>query len=100
MYPHERSLVKRLEKEPFVLVGMNSDESPEKYRDAAKRESLAWPSFFDGGGTGGPIAVKWGVSSWPTTFVIDAAGIIRYRDVRGEEMDKAVDALLAERKGK
>jgi len=100
MYPHERSLVKRLEKEPFVLVGMNSDESPEIYREAAKRESLTWPSFFDGGGTGGPIATKWGVSSWPTTYVIDAEGIIRYRNVRGEEMDKAVDALLKEMKAK
>jgi len=98
MYPHERSLVKRLEKEPFVLVGMNSEESPEKFAAAARRESITWPCFFDGGGTDGPIATKWGVTGWPTTFVIDAKGVIRYRDVREADMDKAVDALLAEMK--
>ena len=25
MYPHERSLVKRLANQPFVLIGVNSD---------------------------------------------------------------------------
>lgn len=96
MYPHERSLVKKMEKEPFVLVGMNSEESPEKFAEAAKREQITWPCFFDGGGTDGPIATRWGVRSWPTTFVIDARGIIRYRDVRDDAMDRAVEALLAE----
>jgi peroxiredoxin len=96
MYPHERSLVKKLEKEPFVLLGMNSEETPEKFAEAAKREQITWPCFFDGGGTDGPIATRWGVRSWPTTFVIDAKGIIRYRDVRDEAMDKAVEELLQE----
>lgn len=99
MYPHERSLVKRLEKEPFVLVGMNSDESPEVFKAAAEKEGITWPCFFDGGGTDGPIATKWGVRGWPTIFVIDAAGIIRFKNVRGEAMDKAVEALLVEMKG-
>ena len=31
---------------------------------------------------------------------MDADGVIRYRNVRGEEIDKAVDALLAEMKAK
>ena len=100
MYPHERSLVKRLEKDPFVLVGVNSDESPEKFAAAAAREEITWPCFFDGGGTDGPIATGWGVRGWPTIFVIDAGGVIRHRNVRGEAMDRAVDELLAEMKAK
>ena len=100
MYPHERSLVKRLEKKPFVLLGVNSDESPEVFAKAAERESITWPSFFDGGGTEGPIATKWGVRAWPTIFVLDAEGVIRHRGVRGEAMDRAVDELLAERKAR
>ena len=100
MYPHERSLVKRLEQEPFTLVGMNSDETAEKFTAAAARERITWPCFFDGGGTDGPIAIRWGVTGWPSIWVIDAEGVIRYRNVRGEEMDRAVDTLLAERKAK
>ena len=52
--------------------------------------------FWDGGNTSGPIASKWNVRSWPTIYVLDHEGVIRYKNVRGEAMDKAVDTLLAE----
>ncbi len=32
MYPHERSLVKRLADEPFALIGVNSDADKKKLR--------------------------------------------------------------------
>ncbi len=98
MYPHERSLVKRLKDEKFTLLGINSDETPEKWADAAKREKLTWPVMFDGGSINGPIATKWGVRGWPTIYVLDAKGVIRFIGVRDKAMDEAVDELLAEMK--
>ena len=95
MYPHERSLVKRLENKPFALLGINSDPK-ERLKKVIETEKITWPSFWDGGDTSGPIASKWNVHSWPTTYVLDAKGVIRFKDVREEEMDKAVDSLLAE----
>jgi peroxiredoxin len=94
MYPHERSLVEQLKDEMFALVGVNSDDSPETLAAAMEREKITWPSFFDGGSTGGPIATKWGVTGWPTIYVLDHEGIIRYQGVGGEAMDAAVDELL------
>ena len=95
MYPHERSLVKRMEKMPFVLLGVNSD--PKKDIQAAMtREKITWPFFWDGGNTNGPIAKKYGVQSWPTIYVLDANGVIRYKNVRGPKMDEAVETLLKE----
>ena len=95
MYPHERSLVKRLEGKPFVLIGVNSDPKKETVRAAMDSEHITWRSFMDGG-TSGPIATAWGIHGWPSIFVIDAKGVIRYRDVRDHDMDKAVDQLLKE----
>ena len=95
MYPHERSLVKRLEKKPFVLLGVNSD-GKDRLRKAAANERITWPSFWDGGTTSGPIADKWNVHSWPTIYVLDAKGVIRFKNVTDEELDKAIDSLLAE----
>ena len=95
MYPHERSLVKRLENQPFALLGVNSDPKA-KVLAALKRENITWRSFWDGGNTGGPIAKAWEVTSWPTIYVLDAKGVIRYKNTRGEVMDRAVDKLLAE----
>lgn len=99
MYPHERSLVKRLKDEPFALLGVNSDSDRDKLIGIMEEESITWRSWWDGGSTSGPIATRWNAVGWPTMYVIDSKGVIRYRDVRGQELDKAVDALLAEMKG-
>ena len=96
MYPHERSLVKRLAEEKFTLLGIDSDETPEKFARAAKENEITWPVMFDGGSTEGPIATQWGVRGWPTIYVLDAKGVIRFKGVRGEKMDAAVDQLLGE----
>jgi len=95
MYPHERSLVKRMEDKPFALIGVNSDPK-EVVLEAMEKESITWRSFWDGGNTQGPIATKWAVTGWPTIYIIDAKGVIRFKNRRGEAMDEAVDQLLAE----
>src|SRR5687768_5194902 len=95
MYPHERSLVKRLEGKPFALLGINSDPK-DALRKAMKKENITWRSWWDGGDTRGPIAKAWNVRGWPTTYVLDEKGVIRYKHVRDKDMDKAVDKLLKE----
>jgi hypothetical protein len=99
MYPHERSLVKRLADQPFALLGINSDQDREKLKQTLKDENITWRSFWNGGSTRGPISSRWNVSGWPTIYVLDHKGTIRYKNVRGEAMDRTVDALLAEMKG-
>jgi len=96
MYAHERSLVKRLEKQPFALIGVNSDKDRDELKKVLQDQNLSWRSFWNGGSTNGPISREWKVRGWPTIYVLDAEGVIRYRNVRGEAMDRAVDALLAE----
>ena len=34
------------------------------------------------------------MTGWPTIYVLDDWGVIRFKNVRGEAMDKAVDELL------
>ena len=100
MYPHERSLVKRLQDKPFALIGVNSDADLDKLRPRLKEEQITWRSFWNGPeGTRGPISAAWNVRSWPTIYVLDAEGKIRFKGVRGEAMDHAVDSLLAEMEG-
>jgi hypothetical protein len=100
MYPHERSLVKRLEGQPFALLGINSDSDREALKKTIEKEQLSWRHWWDGGSTSGPIATKWNVHGWPTIYVLDHKGVIRYRDVREKELDEAVDKLLKEMKEK
>ncbi len=99
MYPHERSLVKELKDEPFVILGVNSDDDRDELRKAMKENGITWPSFFDGGLIGGPIATRWGVTGWPTIFVLDGEGVIRAKNLRGEPLEAKVKELLAEMGG-
>ncbi len=97
MYPHERSLVKRLANKPFALIGVNSDTDKVKLRKRMQEENITWRSFWAGPeGTQGMIPSTWGVTGWPTIYILDDKGVIRFKGPRGEAMDKAVDQLLAE----
>jgi len=95
MIPHERELVRRLKDRPFVLLGVNGDDDRAKAVGVMTKESMTWPSLWNGGATGG-LVERLGVRSWPTIYVIDARGVIRYKNERGEALEKAVDRLLAE----
>ena len=84
MYTHERSLVNQWKGRPFALIGVNSDRTVEAARRAVKTKNLSWRSFF-AGGERGPIPTAWNVRRWPTLYVLDTAGIIRWKghDTRG-----------------
>jgi peroxiredoxin len=97
MYPHERSLVEKLKDKPFALIGVNSDTDKTKLKERMEKEKITWRSFWNGPeGTGGPISKKWNVHGWPTIYVLDHKGVIRYKNVRDEKMEKAVEELLKE----
>ena len=61
-----------------------------------EKEQITWRSWWDQGSPDGPIQTKWDVTQRPAIYVLDARGVIRYKDVKGDELDKAIDKLLAE----
>ena len=94
---HERDLVERFAGRPFCPVGINAD----KDRDPAKRlfeqSKFTWRSFWSGPkGWTGDIPLTWNVSSFPTTYVIDHAGVIRSKNNRGPELDSLLDRLVTQ----
>ena len=99
MFPHERSLVEKYKNEPFAIVGINSDEDLEKLAPVRVTEKISWRSFWNGPkGTAGPISTTWNVRGWPTLYILDARGVIRYKAVGADEeaIDKTLEELLAE----
>ena len=97
MYGQERDLVEKLGSAPFVLLGVNSDRKLEDARDVVEGEGLTWRHFWNGPrGTEGSIASQWNIESWPTVYLIDGDGIIRHKNLLGEDLDRAVENLLAE----
>ena len=95
MYPDERDLIKQMSGKSFALLSVNADESVETLKKSIASGEITWRCWWDGG-MDGPIATHWGVSAIPEIFVLDRAGVIRRKNIRGKELEKAVQALIAE----
>jgi predicted GTPase len=95
MIPHERQMVARLKDKPFALIGINSDGGQAVLRKILEEQDIHWRQAVDGD-TRGPIATAWNVNGWPTIYILDAQGVIRYKDLRDDEMEKAVVKLIGE----
>jgi hypothetical protein len=101
MIPHEIALVKRMEKEPFALIGINSDGEADKVLPRLQKKGIAWRNAIDVR-PDGDIGGAWNIQGWPTLFLLDTKGVIRYKWL-GSPGDKILDArideLVAEAKG-
>lgn len=96
MYPLERRLVTKYKDKPFVILGVNGDQ-PGRMKRLIDRKAVTWRNWDDG--PGGYIAEEWQVSGYPTLYVLDAKGVIRYKNLRGAELEAAVAELVAEAAG-
>lgn len=94
MIPHNIALVERMKGKPFVLLGVSADSNADDLRQFLDRGNLPYPSIFDG--RMGPIAAAWKIEYFPTIFVIDHKGVIRYKDLHGRDLDRAVERLVQE----
>jgi peroxiredoxin len=96
-YPYERLLLELYKSWPFALVGVNSDADRDAAREGMADRGLTYRAWWDGDqpeNTSGPIATNWAVSGWPTVYVIDGTGVIRFVDLRQEDLLKGVRQLL------
>ncbi len=82
---------------PCVVLEVNTDEGRDPVRKAIEAGEITWPCWFDGDLTG-PITLAWGVRSFPTIYVLDAQGVIRAKDIRGEATAAAVAEALKVRR--
>lgn len=94
MLPSEREMVQRLKDKPFTLLGINSDSSRSALEKTIKDERITWPNIYDGVAGEGGIAKQWNVYSWPTLYILDHEGVIRYKGLGENDIGPAVDELL------
>jgi thiol-disulfide isomerase/thioredoxin len=96
LVPHERSLVERLAGKPFALLGIDGDVDRQKALKTIAKERMNWPSWWDQRDGDGPIATAWNVRGWPTLYILDHKGVIRYKSFVRSDLGTLVDTLLRE----
>jgi thiol-disulfide isomerase/thioredoxin len=101
-YPYERLMLEVHKADPFAIVSVNSDDKLETAKQAKIDNKLEFRSWWDGyvkdANTKGPIASAWNVTGWPAIYVLDAKGVIRFAQLRQEDILKAVSQLLEEQR--
>ena len=98
-YPYQRFMLEIFQDHPVTLLAVNSDDDRDYARNARKDLNLHFRAWWDGYGehhAKGPIATAWDVKEWPTTYVLDADGVVRYVRKRHLEVVRAVQQLLNE----
>jgi peroxiredoxin len=84
-------------KKGFEIIGISLDKDQQKLASFTKEKNMTWPQYFDGLGWQNKLAVKYGVSSIPATYLLDGQGTIIGKDLRGEDLEQAVAKALAKK---
>ena len=80
---------------PFVMIGIITDtEARDVLKMKLEKDGIEYPNVISGSTQHG-VAGEWKIHSYPTLFVIDAQGVIRYRGHDHEAAKKIVSELLA-----
>lgn len=91
--PHLRHVAEAFASKPFSLVSISLDNDVEKARGMIEKENLAWVHLCDGGWDS-ELATLYHVTGIPQTFLLDQAGRIHARGLRGKELDRVIAELL------
>lgn len=98
MIPHERELVKKMAKKPFVLVSVSADDEKDALVKFLEKEPMPWTHWWDSGAES-PVLKKYRVRAFPTLYLIDHTGEIKQKWVgkpEGDALDKAIEEVVKE----
>jgi peroxiredoxin len=96
MIPHERDLVKKMKDKPFTLVSVSVDNKKETLQKFMETEAMPWVHWWDNGPKT-KVMDTYRVKAFPTMYLIDHSGVIRYKWVGSpgnEKLDAAIEALV------
>jgi peroxiredoxin len=80
----------------FEIIGVSLDADETALTDFIKKNKLPWPQYFDGQFWSNKLAVKYGITVVPTTFLLDRNGGIVGKNLRGEALAQAVAKAIKE----
>jgi thiol-disulfide isomerase/thioredoxin len=94
--PNVIKVYDKYNKHGFEIVGISLDRNRADLDRYLDKYDLEWPQFFDGKYWQNEVATLYGVKSIPATYLIDKKGNIRYKSIRGHQLELAVKELLDE----
>lgn len=92
--PNLKSLYGKVDKSKFEIIGIVGDSPSEALDKMITEQSMSWPQIVSNNSN--KLKEKYGVYSYPTTYLIDPEGIIVAKNLRGKELEEKIISLLDE----
>jgi peroxiredoxin len=93
--PYVLAAYQKYHDQGFEVIGISLDQDRQQLEKFIRIRNLPWPQYFDGKFRETKLALNYGVSQLPTTFLLDRRGTIIAKDLRGDALDAAVAQALA-----
>ena len=94
--PTLKAVYQKLHEQGFEVVGISLDDKESVLRRFIKEKELPWPQHFEGNGWENKFAVRYGIFSIPTMWLVDKAGKLRSTEARFD-LERQVTSLLDEK---
>lgn len=95
--PHVKDVYDEYHGKGFDIIGISLDNDRAALDRYLDEQDIPWRQIHDGKGWQAELGRVYGVSTIPATFLIDRQGTIRYKNLRGDDLEEAVRKLVAEK---
>lgn len=93
-YPFLKKAYARFKDKNFEIIGISIDHKQSDWLDAIKSNGFQWIQLSDLKGRENAVAIAYGVSAIPQSFLVDPQGKIIAKNLRGEELlDKLAEVM-------
>jgi peroxiredoxin len=94
--PNLKSIYRNFKDRGLEILGISLDTDRKVLSDYVRETALPWKIACSFEGWNDRTATLYRISATPSTWLIDRRGIVRYYDVRSEELRRAVEVLVNE----
>jgi len=95
--PQLIALYRKHRSDGFEVVGVNVDVNAKPTKPYITRHGIPWKHIHQEGGLDSPPALKYGIISLPTMFLLDRNGKVVSRSTSVDDLKKSLPALLKSR---
>ena len=78
----------------FTVYAVSFDTDRAKWQQALQVDGMPWLHVLDNSGMGGAIAQRYKIYGIPSSFLLDPEGRIIAKNLRGNELDRALGRVL------
>ena len=93
--PNVVALYNEFHSKGLNIISVSLDEDAGKWKEAIAQDKLTWTQVSNLKEMKDPIALQYGVSQIPTTFLLDATGKVVAIDLRDDDLKAKIKELLS-----